>query len=84
MPLPDVPQQRKPEPAIGRATVPVSATREIRKKKPASPPPPITPPASPHEPFEPMLAGMEEVGTGLFSCGDHAFAEFVGVDEEGE
>jgi DNA helicase-2/ATP-dependent DNA helicase PcrA len=26
--------------------------------------PPMTP-ASPHEPFEPMLAGMEEVGTGL-------------------
>ncbi|HYN94154.1 MAG TPA: UvrD-helicase domain-containing protein, partial [Pilimelia sp.] len=33
----------------------------------AEPPPPIAPPptASPHEPFEPMLAGMEEVGTGL-------------------
>ncbi|MEV1147082.1 ATP-dependent helicase, partial [Micromonospora sp. NPDC049799] len=29
------------------------------------PPPPIAPPPSPHEPFEPMLAGMEEVGTGL-------------------
>ncbi|MEV1286726.1 UvrD-helicase domain-containing protein [Micromonospora sp. NPDC049679] len=27
--------------------------------------PPIAPPPSPHEPFEPMLAGMEEVGTGL-------------------
>ncbi|MEV6342022.1 UvrD-helicase domain-containing protein [Actinoplanes sp. NPDC051851] len=33
------------------------------KEKPA--PPPIAPPPSPHEPFEPMLAGMEEVGTGL-------------------
>ncbi|GIF07675.1 DNA helicase [Actinoplanes siamensis] len=33
------------------------------KVKPA--PPPIAPPPSPHEPFEPMLAGMEEVGTGL-------------------
>ncbi|AEV89200.1 ATPase AAA [Actinoplanes sp. SE50] len=33
------------------------------KAKPA--PPPIAPPPSPHEPFEPMLAGMEEVGTGL-------------------
>ncbi|HWG98642.1 MAG TPA: UvrD-helicase domain-containing protein, partial [Pilimelia sp.] len=33
----------------------------------AEPPPSIAPPpeASPHEPFEPMLAGMEEVGTGL-------------------
>src|SRR6266540_2908025 len=27
--------------------------------------PPIAPQPSPHEPFEPMLAGMEEVGTGL-------------------
>jgi DNA helicase-2/ATP-dependent DNA helicase PcrA len=33
------------------------------KEKPA--PPPLSPPPSPHEPFEPMLAGMEEVGTGL-------------------
>ena len=29
------------------------------------PPPPLAPEPSPHEPFEPMLAGMEEVGTGL-------------------
>jgi superfamily I DNA/RNA helicase len=58
----DVPQQRRPEPAIGRAVVP--KVREPRKK--AVPPlPPIAPPPSPHEPFEPMLAGMEEVGTGL-------------------
>ncbi|BAL93291.1 putative UvrD/REP helicase [Actinoplanes missouriensis 431] len=36
-------------------------------KKPAEKPapPPLAPPPSPHEPFEPMLAGMEEVGTGL-------------------
>ena len=27
--------------------------------------PPLAAPVSPHEPFEPMLAGMEEVGTGL-------------------
>jgi DNA helicase II / ATP-dependent DNA helicase PcrA len=27
--------------------------------------PPLAAPTSPHEPFEPMLAGMEEVGTGL-------------------
>jgi uncharacterized protein (TIGR00375 family) len=34
--------------------------------QPAPPPaPPIAPEPSPHEPFEPMLAGMEEVGTGL-------------------
>jgi uncharacterized protein (TIGR00375 family) len=29
------------------------------------PAPPIAPQPSPHEPFEPMLAGMEEVGSGL-------------------
>jgi DNA helicase-2/ATP-dependent DNA helicase PcrA len=36
-----------------------------RTRAEAAPPPPITPAPSPHEPFEPMLAGMEEVGTGL-------------------
>ncbi|GLW29945.1 DNA helicase [Actinoplanes regularis] len=36
---------------------------KVVKEKPA--PPPLAPPPSPHEPFEPMLAGMEEVGTGL-------------------
>jgi uncharacterized protein (TIGR00375 family) len=62
----DVPQQRA-APAVGRAAVPTAPTREPKKKtavKPAAPPP-IPPPPSPHEPFEPMLAGMEEVGTGL-------------------
>src|SRR5205823_2859525 len=54
----DVPQQRKPEPAIGRASVP-------KAKEPRRATPPLPPPPSPHEPFEPMLAGMEEVGTGL-------------------
>ncbi len=59
-------------PAPGqRATKPVPAKAAPKRKpakKPAAeapPPPPITPPPSPHEPFEPMLAGMEEVGTGL-------------------
>ena len=56
----EVPQQRKPEPAIGRASVP-----KVKEPKKKPPPPPIAPPPSPHEPFEPMLAGMEEVGTGL-------------------
>ena len=54
----DLPQQRKPEPAIGRAAVP--KIKPTPKKAPPLPPPP-----SPHEPFEPMLSGMEEVGTGL-------------------
>jgi DNA helicase-2/ATP-dependent DNA helicase PcrA len=57
----DVPLQRTAEPAVGRSPTPVKPPREPRK----APPPPITPPPSPHEPFEPMLAGMEEVGTGL-------------------
>src|SRR4051794_17003259 len=58
----DVPQQRRAEPAIGRAPVPKPKTAK-EPKRPA--PPPLAPPPSPHEPFEPMLAGMEEVGTGL-------------------
>ncbi|AGL21666.1 UvrD-helicase domain-containing protein [Actinoplanes sp. N902-109] len=60
VPVP-VPQQRRAEPAVGRAPVP-KAKETTPKKQPA---PPIQQPASPHEPFEPMLAGMEEVGTGL-------------------
>ena len=60
----DLPQQRKPEPAIGRAPVPrakVAPAAKVPERKA----PPLPPPPSPHEPFEPMLAGMEEVGTGL-------------------
>jgi len=41
------------------------ARRTAKKKAEPVVPPPITAPPSPHEPFEPMLAGMEEVGTGL-------------------
>ncbi|MGE5829384.1 MAG: UvrD-helicase domain-containing protein, partial [Micromonosporaceae bacterium] len=37
-----------------------------RRRQPArAPEPPLAPPPSPHEPWEPMLAGLEEVGTGL-------------------
>ena len=61
-----VPQQRRS--SRGRAAA--SARRDGEGRAPQaraggrrrSPPPP---PPSPHEPFEPMLAGMEEVGTGL-------------------
>jgi uncharacterized protein (TIGR00375 family) len=56
-----VPQQRTaPQPAVARPAQP--------RRRPVAPrqaPPPIAPQTSPHEPFEPMLAGMEEVGTGL-------------------
>ena len=49
-----VPAQRR-APAPRRRTAPPAAT----------PAPPLAPPPSPHEPLEPMLAGMAEVGTGL-------------------
>ncbi|GHJ12360.1 UvrD-helicase domain-containing protein [Micromonospora sp. AKA38] len=59
-----VPAQRRPaEPAPKpKAKRPTAARPEPKRKPPA---PPLAPPPSPHEPFEPMLAGMEEVGTGL-------------------
>src|SRR5689334_1820025 len=46
----DVPQQRKPEPAPRP-----KAQKTVKEPKKPTPPPPITSPASPHEPFEPML-----------------------------
>jgi hypothetical protein len=61
VPMPALPKQRKAEAAP-------KAPARRRRPQPADaepPPPPIAPPASPHEPLEPMLAGMEEVGTGL-------------------
>ncbi|RKR89327.1 uncharacterized protein (TIGR00375 family) [Micromonospora pisi] len=50
-----------------RAKPTAKAAEPKRRAARAVPPPapPIAPPPSPHEPFEPMLAGMEEVGTGL-------------------
>jgi uncharacterized protein (TIGR00375 family) len=61
VPMPALPKQRKAEPA------PKAQPRRRRNgpAEAAPPPPPIAPPPSPHEPLEPMLAGMEEVGTGL-------------------
>ncbi|MFD2766333.1 UvrD-helicase domain-containing protein [Micromonospora eburnea] len=62
-----VPAQRRPaEPAPKpKAARPAAARAEPKRKPAPPPPPPIAPVPSPHEPFEPMLAGMEEVGTGL-------------------
>jgi uncharacterized protein (TIGR00375 family) len=60
-----VPQQRRAEPAIGRAAVPPPPPKDPKKRPPKVATVPLPPPPSPHEPFEPMLAGMEEVGTGL-------------------
>ncbi|MET0422916.1 MAG: UvrD-helicase domain-containing protein [Actinoplanes sp.] len=57
MPAVDVPQQRKPEKAKPK---PARTVKPVEAKAP-----PTMAPVSPHEPFEPMLSGMEEVGTGL-------------------
>ena len=57
-----LPQQRRAEP-VPPAPAPRPSAPKV--KEPARKAPPIAPPPSPHEPFEPMLAGMEEVGTGL-------------------
>ncbi|MFI9640419.1 UvrD-helicase domain-containing protein [Micromonospora sp. NPDC051925] len=62
-----VPAQRRPtEPAAKpKAKRPTVAAKAEPKPAPTPPPPPLASTPSPHEPFEPMLAGMEEVGTGL-------------------
>ncbi|HEY1488431.1 MAG TPA: UvrD-helicase domain-containing protein, partial [Micromonosporaceae bacterium] len=52
----DLPEPVAPKPKAPRQ-------RTVREKP--EPAPPIAAPPSPHEPFEPMLAGMEDVGTGL-------------------
>jgi DNA helicase II / ATP-dependent DNA helicase PcrA len=59
VPVVPVPKPRAARPAREPVAKPVSSPPPVVM----SPPPP--PPVSPHEPFEPMLAGMEEVGTGL-------------------
>ncbi len=61
-----VPEDVKP-PAGAAATAAPRSRRAPKSREPREQPvpPPITPPVSPHEPFEPMLAGMEDVGTGL-------------------
>ncbi len=56
----DLPRvEAKPRPKPAKAT-----QKAVAQRKPISAPP-LPSVASPHEPFEPMLAGMEEVGTGL-------------------
>ncbi len=55
-----------PEPKAAKSrTEPPAKDRKTKPAKEKPAPPPLAPPPSPHEPFEPMLAGMEEVGTGL-------------------
>jgi len=48
-------------------SVPAKIGRRTPRQRAAAPStePPLAPAPSPHEPFEPMLAGMEDVGTGL-------------------
>ncbi|WP_405115207.1 UvrD-helicase domain-containing protein [Micromonospora sp. NBC_01405] len=61
-----VPAQRTPTEPAAKAKRPAATKVEPKRKAaPPPPPPPIPPQPSPHEPFEPMLSGMEEVGTGL-------------------
>jgi superfamily I DNA/RNA helicase len=53
---------------LQRTDEPKASPRRPRAGKAAPPSaqePPLAVPTSPHEPLEPMLAGMEEVGTGL-------------------
>ncbi|MBT8226193.1 MAG: UvrD-helicase domain-containing protein [Dactylosporangium sp.] len=60
-----IPQQRKAaDPAPSRSAQPRGTGRR-RSTERKQTPPPIAAATSPHEPLEPMLAGMEEVGTGL-------------------
>ncbi len=75
----DLPAASRPDPRLARHTVarhddasvgnsvPTENQPRTPKQRAARRPtdPPLAPAASPHEPFEPMLAGMEEVGTGL-------------------
>lgn len=62
----DVPKQTKrPKRAPKAAPEPNSARRGPVRRVERTPPIPPPVQVSPHEPFEPMLAGMEEVGTGL-------------------
>ena len=75
----DLPAGSRPDPRSARRptarhddasvsdSVPAEDQRRTPKQRAALRPtePPLAAPVSPHEPFEPMLAGMEEVGTGL-------------------
>src|SRR5690606_35141402 len=58
----DLPVARRPRRPVERK----AASRPPAPRRQEAPPlAPEVPLPSPHEPFEPMLAGMEEVGTGL-------------------
>jgi uncharacterized protein (TIGR00375 family) len=58
-----VPQQRKAATSAPPRKQPAAVKKAT--PPPLSPPRPLSAPPSPHEPFEPMLTGMEEVGTGV-------------------
>jgi uncharacterized protein (TIGR00375 family) len=59
-----LPKQRS-KPAAAGGGRPKAKKSAPKQRRTEPPPPPLAAPPSPHEPFEPMLAGMEEVGTGL-------------------
>jgi len=52
-------------PAAPRKATPPRPRAPRRPPAVSAPPPPLATAVSPHRPWEPMLAGMEEVGTGL-------------------
>ncbi|WP_027661574.1 UvrD-helicase domain-containing protein [Salinispora fenicalii] len=62
--VPAVPAPRRPAEPSPKPKARRPATKP-EPRRASQPSPPIAPPPSPHEPFEPMLSGMEEVGTGL-------------------
>jgi uncharacterized protein (TIGR00375 family) len=53
------------KPAKAKSATKSASARTRNSSRAVEPSPPIAQPSSPHEPLEPMLAGMEEVGTGL-------------------
>ena len=72
VPIPAAEPSRKPKTSAktaarsaAKAARPRSQPEPVPAVLPAAPAAPVVPEPSPHEPFEPMLVGMEEVGTGL-------------------
>jgi superfamily I DNA/RNA helicase len=61
----EVPAVRPAASGVGAPTTPAVASKKTRRKAGKAPEPPLAQAPSPHQPWEPVLAGMEEVGTGL-------------------
>jgi DNA helicase-2/ATP-dependent DNA helicase PcrA len=68
LPVRSVPAPRRGAPATVPAGPPEAESGRARarsRRTPKVPEPPLAQQPSPHQPWEPVLAGMEEVGTGL-------------------